>query len=315
MNAIETELTDATRIAQFRQLQIHLVAAHEAPATMHEIGRIREREFRAVGAGRGADVDIDRFDLQWPWYLQLVSWDPEDRVIVAMYRAIHCGWALRHGGLETLRTTGLFKFSDRFVHEQLQYAVELGRSVVNRQARQALAGLFSIWTGLGALVREWTDVRSFFGNVSLYRSLPRSALSRVLEYLFRYHAAPRGSVSAIRPADTNAAVSSAGEAQDRESAAHALEQLQQAAADEGWIVPPILLSYLKAHPGLVAFDVAEDDDFGGALEVAIQVPVAGVSARTVQRFIDPYRSINPQRFRLPQNQPEVLTSTDRELQP
>jgi hypothetical protein len=316
------ELTSRTLIARFRELEVHLVTAREAPATMEEIGRIREREFSAVGAGRGGDVDLDRYDTRWPWYSQLVSWDPREEQIVAMYRAIHCGWALEQGGREALRTAQLFSFSEEFEQGYLRCSVELGRSVVNQQAKRALAGLFSVWTGLGAMTREWPEVRYFFGNVSLYRSLPRSAVARVLEYLFRWHRATPGLVTAHRRtgdssleaiiAGTGTAAATGAEtvthaAGDRgdQDAGAALARLQDDASREGWTVPPILLSYLKAHPGLLAFDVAEDDDFGGALEVAIAVPTRGVNPRTAQRFIDPYESINGGRFRLERDKPRV----------
>ncbi|TVR67815.1 MAG: GNAT family N-acetyltransferase [Spirochaetaceae bacterium] len=292
------ELNESTLIAHFKDLEVHLVNAGEAPATMEEIGRIREEEFRAVGAGRGGELDLDRFDTEWPPYSQLVSWDPQEREIVAMYRAIHCGWALRQGGLQALRTAELFHFSDRFRAEMLEYSVELGRSVVNQRAKRALAGLFSVWTGLGAITREWEDIRYFFGNVSLYRTLPESAVVALLDYLFRYHRAEAGLVRAHKPV-----APPPGGAGPRADQPRALEDLQGRAAAEGWIVPPILLSYVKAHPGMLAFDVAEDEDFGGALEVAIAVPVEGVSARTVKRFIEPYRSINPTRFLLPESRP------------
>lgn len=311
-NRIARELRGTTLIAHFKDLEVHLINAGEAPATMEEIGRIRELEFRAVGAGRGGELDLDPFDTQWPPYSQLVSWDPEEQEIVALYRAIHCGWALRQGGLPALRTAGLFHFSPRFRAEMLEYSVELGRSVVNQGAKRALAGLFSVWTGLGAITREWPDIRYFFGNVSLYRTLPESAVEALLDYLFRYHAAEPGLVRARKPPVMPAGGARTGIMDDdvparndqpRAGQPRALEDLQERAAREGWTVPPILLSYVKAHPGMLAFDVAEDDDFGGALEVAIAVPVAGVSARTVKRFIEPYRSINPSRFLLPETGP------------
>jgi hypothetical protein len=292
---ISTEITSRTLIARFKDLEVHLVGGAQAPATLEQIGIIREREFRRAGAGRGMEVDVDRFDTKDPAYAQIVSWDPDRGEIVAMYRAIHCGWAVRRGGLDALRTHQLFSFSDEFVRERLVRSVELGRSVVNSEARRAIQGLFSVWVGLGALVREWRDVAFFFGNVSIYRSLPESAVSAVIGYLAGNHYAGSGYVSARErtpwwvPGPPISQVDPA----DRSSA---LRDLESRAAAEGWMVPPILLSYLKAHPGLLAFDAAVDSDFGGAIEVAIAVPVEGLSSKTWDRFIAPYRSVNPDRF-------------------
>jgi len=288
---VARELNEDSRIASFRGLEVHLVAGPEAPATLGEIGRIREQEYRRVGAGRGGEHDLDRHDTEWPWYLQLVSWDPEAREIVAAYRAIRCDWALRNGGPGALRTHGLFEYRDRFAADYLPYAVELGRSVVNAESRKATSGLFSAWVGLGAMVREWPELRYFFGNVSLYRSLPDAAVRAIVGYLLRHHGPPEPLVVARDPV---VSLSPAAVAQPEPPGT--LDELQSLAARDGWFLPPILVSYLKAHPGMLAFDVAEDADFGGAYEVAIAIPVAGLTERTVERFIAPYESINPGRF-------------------
>src|SRR6056297_3653849 len=120
---IVDELTAKTMIARFRELEVHLVHGPEAPATLEEIGRIREFAYRRVGAGRGGFVDLDRPDTQWPWYSHRASWDPEYREIVALYRAIRCGWAIENGGLAALRPSELFSFSDEFVSEYLSRSV------------------------------------------------------------------------------------------------------------------------------------------------------------------------------------------------
>jgi hypothetical protein len=305
---IEQELCNESRIAEFRRLEIHLVVGLDAPNTLNEIGRIREQEYRRVGAGRGSPVDLDSFDTEWPAYHQLVSWDPEERQIVAAYRAIRCDWALRHGGVEALRTNRLFAFSDDFVRDYLSRSVELGRSVVNADAKKAVSGLFSVWVGLGAMVREWAEVRFFFGNVSLYRSMPERAVRSVCAYLLRHHRLNDELVRARRPVDW---VQSLLEESVGGVGPTSFEELQALAANEGWPVPPILVSYAKAHPGMIAFDVAEDDDFGGAYEVAIAIPVEGLSERTVGRFVAPYQSVNRGRFVLPENAVRSTNQDDR----
>lgn len=299
-SALAEELGPDSRIATFRGLEVHLVSGPDAPAALDEIGRIREQEYRRVGAGRGGERDLDRFDTVWPWYLQLVSWDPVEREIVAAYRAIRCDWALRHGGVDALRTSSLFEFTERFVNDYLPATVELGRSVVNAEARRATSGLFSVWVGLGAIVREWPEIRWFFGNVSLYRSLPDRALRSIVGYLLRHHA-PGGELVRARGRTPAADGGSPGGVDEVPVASFG--QLQELAADEGWAIPPILVSYAKANPGMLAFDVAPDPDFGDACEVAIAIPVEGLSGRTVDRFIAPYESTNPQRFVLPEEPP------------
>jgi hypothetical protein len=63
------------------------------------------------------------------------------------------------------------------------------------------------------------------------------------------------------------------------------------------MVPPILLSYLGATRNLVYLGAARDDDFGGAVECAILVPLKGLNEKARTRFVDSYTSTNPDRFR------------------
>ncbi|MFW6368754.1 MAG: GNAT family N-acyltransferase [Spirochaetota bacterium] len=330
VEVLRQELSDTTRISRFKNLEIHMVWAAEAPSVMEEIGRIRELEYRAEGAGRNVASDVDAFDTGWPGYVQVVSFDREEGEIVAMYRAMHCGWALRHGGLEALRTHSLFSFSDEFVSRQLPQTVELGRSVVNRRARRAVQGLFSVWTGLGALLCEWSETQGFFGNVSVYEDLSNEHLAVLWRYLEAHHydtarrvrARPEASVVPGlpgRPPSRGAGGGGGTDAGDKAAAGRktaagdqtgagdemgiprTLEELGERAKREGFRIPRILVSYLKAAPGLVAFDIAADADFGGAREIAIYVPVDGLGAKTRRRIIEPYISENPSRFVLPES--------------
>lgn len=282
------ELGEQTLITRFKDLEVHLFKGPDAPETLNEIGRIREYEYRKVGAGRNLPRDLDLLDTQEPMYRQIVSFDREQGELVAMYRAQHCGYALRQGGVSALRTAGLFRFSNTFRENELPYLIELGRSVVNSRARRAIQGLFSVWSGLAALHRELPELQGFFGNVSVYGDVSDKQLGTLLSYLYAHHRDTAGRVwarpeTAWRPAEENSAA----------GAPENLDGLIETAAAEGWSVPPILVSYLKASPKLVAFDTAIDRDFGGAREIAILVPSDGFTEKTRKRFIDPYCSVNP----------------------
>ncbi|MDE6037035.1 MAG: GNAT family N-acetyltransferase, partial [Duncaniella sp.] len=67
---------------------IYVIDGRECPATMSEIGRLREESFRAAGGGTGKSVDIDEFDTMDPPCRQLLVWDPEDKIILGGYRFI-----------------------------------------------------------------------------------------------------------------------------------------------------------------------------------------------------------------------------------
>lgn len=296
---LQRELDNSREILNLRGIQVMLFNGDEAPFTLQEIGRIRELEFRKAGAGRNLPADLDELDRGPVSYRHLIAWDPEHLEIIAAYRYILCG-DLEQRQLHYLRTQGLFDFSREFIEEYLPYTIELGRSVVNQSARKSRMGLFCTWAGLGALMSEYSHIRYYFGNVSIYRSYDMEAQSWILEYLQRYHAAEYQLIQAshdfrLQPGRSSSRYAGLlGIDTPREDAWNLLSELLR---EKQQSIPPILQSYVAACPGMIYLDAAIDKDFGGALEAAILVDRELLNEKTRQRFFDGYQSINPERFR------------------
>ena len=284
---IARELSAADKLADVGKLSVFEVDGNLSPATLREIGRIREREYRAVGAGRNLEVDIDRFDTAPYLYRQIVVWDPGARQLVAMYRYVETGRALRELGEVGLRTSTLFSFSDRFREVVLTCAVELGRSVVNSESASAIRGLHAVWFGLGALTGRVPGLKYYFGNVTLSRSLGREPVGEILGMLRR--SCPPGEglvVEDVAAREPSPEVAASGDEEGYPVGEHkaALARARERLAPEGLGVPPILISYLKATRRLWAFDTAYDSDFGDAWETAIVVPISQLTEQSLRTF-------------------------------
>ncbi|TVQ96465.1 MAG: GNAT family N-acetyltransferase [Spirochaetaceae bacterium] len=286
--AIEAELTPDTVVTRFMQLSIHIIHGWDKPACMKQIGVIREREFRRVGAGRNLPRDIDALDTTPGTYRQLVAWDPEHRQLVSMYRFADTAQIMRDFGIEALRTATLFDVAPEFQRDYLSRAVELGRSVVNREARRAIAGLFAVWSGLGVLAQELTHAAFFFGNVTLPAGMAGECRDAIIAFLHQHYSTPalRSLVRAKAGMGYEATTTLRAFASNP---VDAREELIAFLAARGAAVPPILLSYLGAADEIQIFDTARDADFGDAWEIAIAVPFAAANAKTRARFFNPYR--------------------------
>jgi hypothetical protein len=285
--ALEAELSPDTVIGGFMDLSLHIFSGREKPACMAEIGLIREREFRASGAGRNVPRDIDSLDTSPGSYLQLAAWDPVNREIVSMYRFAEAAKIIDRFGPGALRTSSLFTFSGRFLEEMLPRSIELGRSVVNRRARRAVAGLFAIWCGLGILVREHEEADFFFGNVTLTNAVSSSSRDALLSFLNRFYSSPeeRAMVKARPGMEYEYSQPEYPFSADPASARRELIDLFSRRKES---VPPIILSYLGAAERFTIFDTARDGDFGDAWEIAIAVPFDEINIKTRRRFLDGY---------------------------
>jgi len=294
-DVLAQDLRPAFRVCSFRGLAVMVFRGEEAPAAMREIGRIREAAFRQVGAGRDVETDLDRRDFGPAAYCQLVVWDPIAREIVAAYRYICCGDHALEGTCAHLRTSDLFVYTDGFRRDILPNMIELGRSVVNKQSRRAALGLYATWVGLGALLCEYPEIDGFFGNFSVYKTLPPAVIDRMLHYLQCYHAPAEPLLGAKKKLAY--AARNAGQAPiPGERRAQAYAALQDLCRDEGVGLPPILLSYLGAAPDMQYLGVAHDADFGDALECAILIRRDMLDPKIRSRFLDGYQSGNRGRF-------------------
>lgn len=290
---IRSELPPERFVRAFRGIEIYSVDGRQAPAVMEEIGRIREREFRAEGGGTGKASDIDEYDTGEPAFRQLVAWDPEAGELIGMYRYLRAADARRADGSYGLPTARLFEFSPVFCEEVLPYTIELGRSVVNRSARRAIMGLFCVWAGLGALVVELPECRYFFGKFTTYPSYHPAARAALFRFLGLYCADPDCLVyprEALRVQADSEIELPAYAGTDYEAD---YELLRIRAAEVGEAIPPLVISYLALTRSLRCFGTARNPHFGNVLESAILVPIADIGAKQRARFIASYESVNP----------------------
>lgn len=149
-------------IASQGRFDAFLAAAWEIPATLHEIGRLREVTFRAVGEGSGKELDLDRFDAS---YLHLFLWDREARQVAGAYRLGCTDVLLASGGPDSLYTSTLFRFEKPFL-DFLKPALELGRSFVAPDYQKSIHPLGLLWRGIARFVAERPRYARLFGPVS-----------------------------------------------------------------------------------------------------------------------------------------------------
>lgn len=268
---IELEVSQMRLLATLRGLKVYTCQADQTPYTIREIGRIRELVFRNAGAGRGAERDLDALDFGEKSYHQLLVWDPRTKEIVALYR-----FQYGYQGTSQLRTANLFQYSDYFTHNILPHAIELGRSVVNPEAKSRKFGFFALWAGLEALLLQEQNIRFLFGNVSLYQSLTATGQSVIVSFCQQLYRPRKQLLTAHPPLQFRA-----DHADLRELALDnprsRIQSLQQLLTPLELRVPSILQSYMSLGHDIWFDEAAYDEDFGDAVELSIVVPVEAIN--------------------------------------
>ncbi|MCG8526784.1 MAG: lysophospholipid acyltransferase family protein [Opitutales bacterium] len=160
-------------------LKIYVSKSEDIPNLLQEIGRLREITFRAIGEGTGRPTDIDEFD---SYYLHLFIWNSEQKEVVGSYRMGLTDWILDVKGKKGLYTSTLFRLKDELL-EELNPALELGRSFVRIEYQRKRATLILLWRGIGEFLGRNPHYTKLFGPVSItaeYSSISKDLMIQFL---------------------------------------------------------------------------------------------------------------------------------------
>ena len=159
-------LDDEHTLLTHGALRVICAYAHQLPALLPELGRLRELTFRKVGEGTGRARDLDAFDAH---YLHLFLWNDETAEVVGAYRMGPTDRILAQSGVRGLYTSTLFNFRQPLL-DHLTPALELGRSFVRPEYQRGYLPLLLLWKGVAHYVARHPHYRKLFGPVSISNS-------------------------------------------------------------------------------------------------------------------------------------------------
>jgi putative hemolysin len=258
------------RLLEHGSFEVYCAPAHAIPMTLREIGRLRERTFRAVGEGTGRASDLDEFDHR---YLHLFLWNRSRSEIVGAYRM-----APTQLQAPRLYTETLFSWTRRPGIE-IGEALELGRSFVRAEYQRDPSTLLLLWKGIGTFVSRHPHLRRLFGPVSV--SADYSGPSRYL--LARWLATRAHAPSAVRGRHAIAAYPEIDELLSS-GAADTLAALEGIIRElEGGRGLPVLVrQYLRLNGRVLA--VSRDPRFADAMDALIVVDMLDMPVSHLERY-------------------------------
>ena len=275
--------------------ELYILTAHDSPAIMREIGRLREISFRDSGGGTGLDCDIDVFDTRNEHcFKQLVVWNPIDRAIVGGYRFLLCdGLPTDENGQVDTPTSELFLYSDTFVNDYLPVTIELGRSFVqpdyqpSKNLSKGMYSLDNLWDGLGSLIDLYPQAKYFFGKVTMYPQLDRLSRDMIL-YFVRKHFPDNDHLVTVKP-ELELPI---------QTDLHELESiftcdtyrddyriLVKKVRERGAAVPPLVNAYTSLTSTLRSFGTALNPGFGQVEETGMLLTIHDMYEEKVQRHL------------------------------
>ena len=316
---LKTELTPERRLRFTNKShnEIYIVTAHNAPNVMKEVGRLREIAFRAGGGGTGKSMDVDEYDVMPNPYKQLVVWNPEAEEILGGYRYLFGDEVeFDNHGKPILATAHMFDFSEKFLKEYLPYTVELGRSFVTLEYQSSRAGskglfaLDNLWDGLGALTVIKSNVKYFFGKMTMYPSYHRRGRDMILYFLHKHFADNDKLITPIRPLELETAMKILEKMFCCESFKEDYRILNTEVRKLGYNIPPLVNAYMGLSPTMRMFGTAINYGFGDVEETGILIAVDEILAEKRLRHIESFVAQNPEALKITSGANPILSKCE-----
>jgi putative hemolysin len=272
-------LPENAKLVSGGSFDVYCARAAKIPHVLQEIGRLRERSFRAVGEGTGAPTDLDVFD---DHYIHLFVWSPGSREVIGAYRIGRADAIVAERGVSGLYTRTLFRY-DAALLNRLPPALELGRSFVRPEYQRDPQALLLLWRGICGFVQRHPQYRLLFGAVSISARYSDRTRAMLLRFLEQNHLHPdlAGLVDSHHPypQDGRARLTAVpGTIDEADALAARLEQ-------GGRGMPVLLRQYLKLNARVLGFNV--DPSFGDALDALMVVDLLDVDTRILRRYFGP----------------------------
>ena len=273
------QFADAGPITSQGSLDVYLGNAQQMPNIIHEIGRLREISFRAVGEGTGKALDLDRHD---PLYLHLILWDREQQCIAGAYRLGCTDEIFAKHGPKGVLSSSFFEFEQPFI-DFLNPGLELGRAFVAHSHQKSIFALALLWKGVCCFVAENPRYSKLFGMVSISNDYTQISQDLIVKYLRKSHL--NGQVSKwIKPHNPFKEIPA-----DYDDISPNLANIAQVAAkvseseQDGKTIPVLLRQYLKLNATLLEFNV--DPDFENSLDALVLVDLHEAPAIILSRYM------------------------------
>ena len=274
--------------------EIYITTAHRSPNIMREIGRLREISFGAEGGGSGTECDIDKYDLlPLPHcYKQLFVYDPQDEEIIGGYRFLIGKDILRdeNGELQSA-TANLFNFTDEFCDQYLDCTMELGRSFVRpdyqptANIRKGVYSLDNLWDGLGGFTMEHSDVKYFFGKITMYPSLNERAKDYILYFYKKHFPDNEGLVFPKEEVEIKSDYNELVRLFNGKNYKEDYQILVQNVRSLGENIPPLVNAYMNLSSTMKSFGTSINRHFSNVEETGIFVTIADIYTDKRERYL------------------------------
>ena len=275
-----------SRLLQSKNYEVFFASAKDIPNLIHEIGRLREITFRAIGEGTNKEVDLDKFD---NYYHHLLLWDAVAEKLVGAYRMGLGKEIYKKYGIKGFYVQSLFRIEPE-LHQMMDNTIEMGRAFIIDEYQQKPMPLFLLWKGIVHVTLRYPQYKYLMGGVSISNQFSDFSKSLMIEFMKSHYYDPY-IAQYIRPKKEYKVKLKDGDKDFVFDASKADMQKFDKIIDEiepGILRIPVLIKkYVKQNARLVAFNI--DPKFNNAIDGLMYIKVADIPESTVKPVMEEFQ--------------------------
>ena len=282
---------DALRVADGKLLEsknyeVFFAKADDIPNLLHEIGRLREITFRAIGEGTNKALDLDEYD---NYYYHLFLWDSKEKCLAGAYRMGLGKEIFKKHGIEGFYIQTLFKIEPE-LYQMMENTIEMGRAFIIQEYQQKPMPLFLLWKGIVHVTLRYPEHKYLMGGVSISNQFSDFSKSLMIEFMKSHYYDPyvaqyiqpkKEYKVKLKDADKDF-VFDATKA-DMQKFDKIIDEIEPGALR----IPVLIKKYVKQNARLVAFNV--DPKFNDAVDGLMYIKVADIPESTVKPVMEEFQ--------------------------
>lgn len=275
-----------SRLLQSKNYEVFLVQADKIPNILHEIGRLREITFRAVGEGTNNSIDLDTYD---NYYHHMFLWDEEAQKIAGAYRMGLGREIYKNYGIEGFYLQELFKFEPE-LYSMMNDSIEMGRAFITKEYQQKPMPLFLLWKGIVHTTLRHPEHRFLIGGVSISNQFSDFSKSLMIEfmkshyydpYIAQYVSPKQEYKVQLKDADKDFVFN------ETESDLNKFDKIIDEVEPGDLRLPVLIKKYIKQNARVVAFNV--DPLFNNSVDGLMYIRIADLPESTVKPVMEEFQ--------------------------
>ena len=274
------------RLLESKNYEVFFANAKDIPNLLHEIGRLREISFRAVGEGTNKSIDLDPYD---KYYSHLFLWDREANLLVGAYRMGLGKEIYKKYGINGFYIQTLFKIEPE-LHQMMSNTIEMGRAFIIKEYQQRPMPLFLLWKGIVHVTLRYPEYKYLMGGVSISNQFSDFSKSLMIEFMKSHYYDPY-IAQYIHPKKEYKVKLKDGDKDFVFDATKADMQKFDKFIDEiepgALRIPVLIKKYVKQNARLVAFNV--DPKFNNAIDGLMYIKVSDIPESTVKPVMEEFQ--------------------------